>query len=115
MKLSQLRDRRVPLAIDVLGDVLNVVYNPSYITPEVEQEIADANSSEQMSRLLSGMLVEWDLVDDATNTPVGTDAETLRKLPTIILAHILGKVSEATVESVRAEGKESVAISAPTV
>ena len=107
MRLSQIRDQRVDLAIDVMGDVLNVVYNPTYVTPEIEDELTSVDDSHQMAQLLSGMIVEWDLLEDDTEKPVATDEKTLRTLPTIVLALVVGKIAEHTGETVRAEGKAS--------
>jgi len=114
MKLSEIRNKRVELAIDVMGGVLNVVYDPTYVTPEVEDEIASATDSEQMIAIVQGMVKEWDLVND-DDSPVALDTESLRGLPTIILGHVLSKCAEHAPTVVRAEGKASAATSRPTV
>jgi hypothetical protein len=110
MKLSEIKSQRCDLAIDVMGGVLNVTYDPTYITPEVEDAIADATDSEQMIDLVVGMVKEWDLIGD-DDKPVPLEADSLKTLPTIILGHVLSKVAEDAPNVVRAEGKRSPATS----
>jgi hypothetical protein len=112
MRISQLRNKRVPLAIDLFDDVLNVVYDPTYLTPEVEDAIEASTTSEEMASILSGMLVEWDLLND-DESPFELTPEKLKTLPTVVLAMVVNKVAEHTQVVVRGQGKVSAAISAP--
>lgn len=106
MRLSQIKNKRVDIAIDFMGEVLNVTYDPTFLTPTVEDEIDAAQSSEQMSKIIKGMVTKWDLVDDEGNMIPLTE-DSLKTVPTIILAHVMTKVSEDVPRVVRAEGKAS--------
>jgi len=111
MQLSQLRNKRVDLAIDIAGDTLNVVYDPNFITPEVEDEIRSATTSDEMCVLLSGMLVEWDLIDDETGEPVPLEVDAMRVLPSVFLAKVLVEINTDTPDEVAEQGKASRATS----
>jgi hypothetical protein len=110
MRLSDIQKKRVSLAIDFMDEVLNVTYDPSFLTPEREQEIDSATDSEQMSKLIAGLVTSWDLVDDE-GTAIPLNEDDLLTIPTIILATVLNKVSEDIPNQVRAEGKASRATS----
>jgi hypothetical protein len=104
----------VELAIQLFDDVLNVTYDPTYLTPEIEDAIEAATTSEEMALIISKMVVAWDLLND-DGTPFELTTETIKTLPTIVLAMVVNKVAEHTQLVVKGQGKVSGGTSAAKV
>lgn len=110
MDIKRQRERLNELSIDfnVRGEdrsdenVLKLRYRPAFITPRVEEEIADASTSQALSILLVGMVADWDMHSDGTPVPI--DAETLRDIPVQILAKITSDIAEDVQKRASAEG-----------
>lgn len=96
VRLSELRANVRTVAIPVDGDVLNVTYRPSGITPEVEDRLDEATSKqrigESLMTLLAAALVSWDLLGD-DGKPLPVTVETMRVLPLSFLAKLVQAVT----------------------
>lgn len=108
MKLSEITDKRVDCAIAFGQETLNVVYNPAFLTPAREQQMADETESQQVAELIVGTVLEWDLTDD-DGTPIPLTIEAVKDLPVILLGRIFSAIGDHVQQTVRAEGKASAA------
>lgn len=96
IKLKDLsRDSRtVTVAWD--GEEANVTYKPSGYTPATEQELNQdmiANlPNVAVAKMLSGLLVSWDVLDD-DGAQIPTDYETLSHIQTDFLQAVLSAVT----------------------
>lgn len=100
VRLSHLaRDKRT-CTVAVGDESVTVVYRPSAITPELEDQLreyaADQRGGAALVALLAQCLVEWDVLDD-TGTPLQPTTENLRRLPIAFL----GQVVQALMEDLR--------------
>lgn len=105
MKLTQI-DKTRDVAIDFGdGDVLNVTYNASKLTPRLESELSGASDSEQMVDILLLLVTAWDLEDGEPSETVPLDKETLSGLPLLVLATAVRAIAQDIGAAVRTEGK----------
>jgi hypothetical protein len=83
--------------VPVGGDVVNTIYRPGGITPEIEDKLQEYVGSQRggamLVTLLAGCLVEWDLLDDRGKA-LPVTAETLRRLPIAFLAQVARAITE---------------------
>lgn len=92
MRVGQLvKDvRTVEIPID--GEPLSVTYRPSAITPATESAMMDevdgSRAGSGLCKLLSKVLVGWDLVGD-DDKPYPTTEAALRKLPIAFLGLVV--------------------------
>jgi hypothetical protein len=88
------RDER-EIAVDVQGEVLNVVYRPSSITPESQdvfyERIEKNRTGTALAEILSQRLVSWDLVGNDGEV-IDVSVESLRKIPVDVLAFVSNAV-----------------------
>lgn len=74
------------------ADVLTVVYRPRLITPEFQEAWVLAQRTNVVSGAIYGplseLIVKWDLLDDE-DQPYGTDAEALKRVPTVALLLVM--------------------------
>jgi hypothetical protein len=76
------------ITVEWEGETAEIVYRPSRYTPELEdthfQAIREGVPSVGLARMLAGVLVSWEIVDD-NGEPLPTDFETLSRLSTDFL------------------------------
>jgi hypothetical protein len=109
MKVSDLSKDRKAVKID-LGDGsdVNLTFNPSSYTIEMEEQMEEASKGEfkgkALSLMLGAMIVDWDLYQEAEGDFPPTD-ENLKKLPVTVL----GKFAEAIGNAARPSSEEGKA------
>ena len=92
------RTTHVTVKFDGTDDTLEVDYRPAVYTPEFENRVNEgvrANDAFVISRMLSALLVKWDLLEDAkSKTVVGLAEERLRTVPLSVLSKVLSAIAE---------------------
>lgn len=88
------------LAVQIGSETVNVVYRPSYLTPEFEDAIKGLNeeskATEAFLTLFSKLVVSWDLKqNDDDEQPIEVSIDGLKPIPYEILGQILTAVQEA--------------------
>lgn len=99
MKLATIENDAVDVAVSYKGETLHVTYNAAAYTSKLEESLRrpeeETSQSRILARLLSRLLVKWDLVD-AKDKPVKTDEETLAGLPIKFLSAVAKGITEDT-------------------
>lgn len=114
MQVGRFRSKRKDLSIDFGdGDVLELTYDPNFLTPNAEDELRDSKTSAELAKFLEGMLLDWDLTNE-DGTPFDISYENLCTLPVTVLGLVTTAIAEDQNEQTRAEGKASPAISPQT-
>lgn len=103
MKLSTIDKTRVATVDFGDDDTLNVTYSPAALTPRLESQLSDANTSEQMAHLVLSLVKDWDLVEE-NGEKVALELERLLDLPLIVLSTTVSAVARDIAKNVRAEG-----------
>src|SRR5947209_8574250 len=77
--------------------VLDVEYNPSAFTPQLEEDIRNAEKAGDLSAPVLGMLlaliVGWDLTEDDDKTPVPVSVEVFKQTPLDVLGAIIEAIN----------------------
>ena len=68
LKLSQLLENQKKLKVEINGEVLEVSYRPSALTPAMETKIQDLFKENYplngMAHALAGILIDWDVTNE---------------------------------------------------
>jgi hypothetical protein len=88
ISLATVNARRATVKISIENETLNVTYNRSVITPDLQAKIKDWGETDVGSLVLftKAAVVEWDLLGE-DGKPLPLDEKTLGAVPTDI--HIL--------------------------
>ena len=107
MKIGNLVRDRKTVTVAVGNGTVQVTFRPGGITPETEDRLREMIAEQRVGAsfvaLLSGIIVEWDLQDD-DGKPYPTDAESLRRLPTMFLYSVAQAVSAEMVPNAPSGG-----------
>jgi len=97
MRISDMvRDRR-EITLVVLGEDVHITFRPSAYTPIVEDQVQrffeSARPGNGLARMLSSVLIDWDVLDD-NNKPIEITEENLRQLPMEFLTSVSNALAE---------------------
>lgn len=93
IKMSNVRnDKRTVKAI-YYGEECEVTYKPSEWTPAVQDEIRDAENTDQMCATICSMVTAWDILGE-DDQPVPLDVEHVRQLPQPLLLAVVTACQE---------------------
>lgn len=96
IKLSDLTKQTRTIQVDVgASEPLEVEYRIQAYTPEIEAEIANAESrpAATLSRILSMLVLRWSLVDDYGEM-YPLDEKSTAKLPLSLMLSVFAKIAE---------------------
>lgn len=100
-KFSEIASRRVPFSVTIGDGTLTGFYNAAAFTSRLEMaaKAPDADTS-LLARMLSMLIVEWDLVDDEgrfgePGGPYPTTEEALLDVPLEFLGQVMSGINEA--------------------
>lgn len=92
MKLGSIAKgtRRIEVDVPDSDEKVGVVYRPAVLTSNNIARMTDRSTSELETRgMLSELLESWEIEDDETGEPLGTDPESLGKVPLEFIGHVL--------------------------
>lgn len=97
IKISHLKNDEREVTVTYGGEEAVVVYRPSGYTPVTENAMQDAMGDRRpgagLARLLSGILVSWDVLDE-DGDQMDTTYETISKLPVPFISAVVSQVSD---------------------
>lgn len=100
MRLSEIRSETKPVVVSFAAGDLNVVYRPNAFTADVADRMATATKDPDQAtgaffEMISGLLVSWDLEDDAGKViPVEDTARLRAEVPMPIFGRIFAALQE---------------------
>jgi hypothetical protein len=81
------------------GVIINVKYDPTFLTPEIEDEIMSipdgerGDANKKLMGIYENLIMEWDLTSDDAK-PIDTNAEALYRVPFAITNKIIQAIRE---------------------
>lgn len=102
LHLGPLKEQTKRLNLTLEGNTFFVVYRPYAITPQIEEQIAEAvkdNQRDLVIELFRFVVVDWDVIDsedpDGLRVIPLEEVETIKKqVPSPIIAWIMAKIQE---------------------
>jgi hypothetical protein len=105
MKLSDI-DRPKNAEIDFGdGEVLNITYHASRLTPKLEEELEKVGDSQQMIEMIVLLVESWDLVEEDGTTVVALEPERLSTIPLLALSAVVRGMALDISKDVSSQGK----------
>jgi hypothetical protein len=95
--LTELLTETEEAAIEVHGATVNIVFDPNYFTPALEEAIAKAKETKTarvLATIVSDMIVSWDLTKDGK--PYEPTEDNCMRLPLLMLADLVNGIAEAS-------------------
>lgn len=83
---------------------LNLVVNPTALTPAMEAEMQKATDVGQIVGFITSLVLEWDLLDD-DGKPLELTYEGIKDVPIMLLGLIVNGIGKHIADNASEEGK----------
>ena len=91
--ISHLKRNTRTIAVDFMGEQVNITYKPGEMTPALSLEMADVETRLPIVTVLERTVTAWDVMDDDMR-PLPITRATLLELPSAFLAAVFDALME---------------------